>query len=200
MPKTVTHDKRLGLKSDIKSDLSTYFDLMRPLQLGGKLPCFLIQLPPSCDCNLKTLESFFGLLDPLFRHAIEIRNPSWLKQETWDLLKKFDVAYTVVDEQLLPPDLHLTTGFAYFRWHGWGEKIWFDYRYSNEDVDPWVSKFQQASKSIRKVIGFLNNYYHGYAPENCLYMLQQLALLTKPQKKAKDKTKIKQTQLGSFFS
>jgi len=100
----------------------------------------------------------------------------------------------------LPPDLHLTTGFAYFRWHGWGEKIWFDYRYSNEDVDPWVSKVQQASKSIRKVIGFLNNYYHGYAPENCLYMLQQLALLTKPQKKAKDKTKIKQTQLGSFFS
>ena len=92
MPKTVTHDKRLCLKSDIKSDLSTYFDLMRPLQLGGKLPCFLIQLPPSCDCNLKTLESFFGLLDPLFRYAIEFRNPSWLKQETWDLLKKFDVA------------------------------------------------------------------------------------------------------------
>lgn len=31
MPKTVTHDKRLGLKSDIRSDLKTYFDLMRPL-------------------------------------------------------------------------------------------------------------------------------------------------------------------------
>jgi len=64
MPKLVTHDKRLGLKSDIKADLNTYFDLMRPLQLGGKLACFLIQLPPSCDCNLENLESFFELLDP----------------------------------------------------------------------------------------------------------------------------------------
>jgi uncharacterized protein YecE (DUF72 family) len=199
MPKTVTHDKRLGLKSDIKSDLNAYFDLMRPLQLGGKLACFLIQLPPSCECNLANLETFFGLVDPTFRYAIEFRNPSWLKPETWDLLKKFDVAYTIVDEPLLPPEMHLTTDFAYFRWHGKGKKIWFDYRYSNEELDPWVPKVQEASKSVKKVVGFFNNHYHGYAPENCLYMLQQLGLLTEPQKKAKDKSKIKQAQLGSFF-
>ena len=49
MPKLITHDKRLGLKGDIKTDLNNYFDLMRPLQLGGKLGCFLIQLPPKCE-------------------------------------------------------------------------------------------------------------------------------------------------------
>ena len=32
MPKLITHDKRLGLKSNVKADLATYFDLMRPLQ------------------------------------------------------------------------------------------------------------------------------------------------------------------------
>ncbi len=200
MPKTVTHDKRLGLKSDIKSDLNTYFDLMRPLQLGGKLACFLIQLPPSCYCNLDNLETFFGLLDPMFRYALEFRNESWKKDETWDLLKKFDVAYTVVDEPLLGPEVHLTTDFVYFRWHGRGEKIWFDYRYSNEELDIWVPKVQEASKKVKKVLGFFNNHYHGYAPENCLYLLQQLGLLTEPQKKAKDKTRAKQAQLGSFFS
>jgi uncharacterized protein YecE (DUF72 family) len=199
MPKTVTHDKRLGLKSDIKADLDVYFDLMRPLQLGGKLACFLIQLPPSCNCNLENLESFFGLLDPTFRYAIEFRNTSWLKDKTWDLLKKFDVAYTIVDEPLLPPEMHLTTDFAYFRWHGRGENIWFDYQYSNEELDPWVPKVQEASKSAKKVIGFFNNHYHGYAPENCLYMLQQLGLLLEPQKKAKDKSKNKQADLSSFF-
>jgi len=89
MPKTVTHDKMLGLKSDIRSDLNTYFDLMRPLQLGGKLTCLLIQLPPSCGCNLENLEKFFDSLDPLFRYAIEFRNQSWIKEETWNLLKKF---------------------------------------------------------------------------------------------------------------
>ena len=42
MPKLITHDKLLGLKSDVKADLDVYFDLMRPLQLGGKLACFRI--------------------------------------------------------------------------------------------------------------------------------------------------------------
>jgi uncharacterized protein YecE (DUF72 family) len=199
LPKTVTHDKRLGLKGNVKADLETYFDLMRPLQVGGKLGCFLIQLPPSCDCNLGNLETFFGLLDPLFRYAVEFRNPSWLRNETWDLLKKYNVAYTIVDEPLLPPEVHLTADLAYFRWHGKGENIWFDYRYSNEEIDTWVPKIQQTSRSVNKVYGFFNNHYHGYAPENCLYLLEKLGLLTETQKKSKGKSKIEQTHLGSFF-
>lgn len=199
IPKLITHDKRLGLKGNIKADLATYFDLMRPLQLGGKLGCFLIQLPPKCDCNYGNLESFFGMLDPVFRYAIEFRNLSWLRDETWELLKKYDVAYTIVDEPLLPPEIHLTTDFAYFRWHGKGENIWFDYKYSTEELDMWVPKIQQTSKTVKKVIGFFNNHYHGYSPENCLYLLEKLGLLSGNQKKAKDKSNIKQANLGSFF-
>ena len=199
MPKLITHDKRLGLKSDVKADLEIYFDLMRPLQLGGKLGCFLIQLPPKCDCNLENLESFFGMLDPQFRYAIEFRNVSWLKNETWDLLKKYDVAYTIVDEPLLPPEVHLTANFAYFRWHGKGEKIWFDYRYSKEELDNWVPKVQETSNKVKKIYGFFNNHFHGYAPENCFYLIERLGLLSETQKKAKDKSRVKQAQLGSFF-
>jgi uncharacterized protein YecE (DUF72 family) len=200
MPKLITHDKRLGLKTDIKADLATYFDLMRPLHLGGKLSCFLIQLPPKCDCNYDNLESFFGMLDPLFRYSIEFRNLSWLRDETWELLKKYNVAYTIVDEPLLPPEIHLTTDFAYFRWHGKGENIWFDYNYSKEELDNWVPKIQQTSKTVKKVIGFFNNHYHGYSPENCLYMLEKLGLQSENQKKVKNKSNIKQAHLGSFFS
>ena len=199
MPKLITHDKRLGLKRDIKGDLESYFDLMRPLQLGGKLGCILVQLPPSCDCNLENLGSFFGMLDPTFRYAIEFRNISWIKDETWDLLKKYDVAYTVVDEPMLPPEVHLTADFSYFRWHGRGEKIWFDYRYSKEELDGWVHKVEETSKKVKKVYGFFNNHFHGYAPENCLYLLEQLGLLSDTQKKAKDKLRVKQAQLGAFF-
>lgn len=199
LPKTVTHDKRLGLKGDVKDDLNNYFDLMRPLQLGGKLGCFLIQLPPSCDCNLDNLKMFFELLDPSFRYAIEFRNISWLKEETWSLLKKYEVAYTIVDEPLMPPELHLTTNFAYFRWHGKGNNIWFDYKYSEKELDAWIPKVEKTSKSVKKIYGFFNNHYHGYAPENCLYLLEKLGLLTETQKKTKAKSKIKQASLGSFF-
>ncbi len=199
MPKLVTHDKRLGLKGDVKDDLETYFELMRPLQLGGKLGCFLIQLPPKCDCNMENLETFFGLLDPQFKYAIEFRNLSWIKDETWDLLKKYAIAYTIVDEPLLPPEVHLTADFAYFRWHGRGEKIWFDYRYSTKEIDNWVPKVKETSKSVKKIYGFFNNHFHGYAPENCLYLIEKLGQLSEQQKKAQINSKIKQAELDSFL-
>jgi uncharacterized protein YecE (DUF72 family) len=102
---------------------------MRPLQLGGKLACLLIQLPPKYVYNPQNLEAFFQMLDPMFRYAVEFRNLTWLMPatKTFELLKQYEVAFTIVDEPLLPPEVHLTTDFAYFRWHGRGDEIWFDY-------------------------------------------------------------------------
>ena len=199
LPKVITHDKKLGLKSDVKAELNAYLELMRPLQLGGKLACLLIQLPPKYDYNPRNLESFFELLDPLFRYAVEFRNLSWIKDETWSLLEKYNVAYVIVDEPLLPPEVHLTADFAYFRWHGRGERPWFDYRYSKAELEPWVPKVEESSKKVKKVVGYFNNHYHGYAPENCLYLIEKLGLLSEEQEQAKAKTTRKQSQLGSFF-
>ena len=196
LPKVITHDKKLGLKQDVKSDLDVFSDLMRPLQLGGKLACFLIQLPPKYDYNLENLEAFFKLLDPVFRYAVEFRNTSWLREDTWKLLKEYEVAYTVVDEPLLPPEVHLTTDFAYFRWHGKGEKIWFDYRYNSEELDKWVPKVMETSKNVKKVYGYFNNHFHGFAPENCLQFLGKLGLLSGEQIMAKSRTSVKQLKLG----
>jgi uncharacterized protein YecE (DUF72 family) len=66
------------------------------------------------------------------------------------------VAYTVVDEPLLPPEVHVTADFAYFRWHGKGEDIWFDYRYSQEELEPWVGKVQETTKEVKMVYGYFN--------------------------------------------
>jgi uncharacterized protein YecE (DUF72 family) len=199
LPKLITHDKKLGLKSDVKSDLDSFLELMRPLQLGGKLACLLIQLPPKYDFNLENLEAFFKLLDPVFKYAVEFRNLSWMRNETWDLLKDYDVAYTIVDEPLLPPEVHLTADLAYFRWHGRGERPWFDYRYSKEELEPWVPKVEEAAGKVKKVVGYFNNHFHGYAPENCLYLIERLGLLSEKQRRAKEKTAKKQSQLHSFF-
>jgi uncharacterized protein YecE (DUF72 family) len=201
LPKTITHDNMLGLRKEVKADLKVFLDLMRPLQLGGKLACLLIQLPPKYSYNPKNLEEFFQMLDPTFRYAIEFRNLTWLlpATETFALLKQYGVAYTIVDEPLLPPEVHLTADFAYFRWHGRGENIWFDYLYSEEELQPWVPKVKETANKVKKVYGYFNNHYHGYAPENCLHLLEKLGLLSESQKKAKEKSKIRQSQLGSFF-
>ncbi len=201
LPKTITHDKALGLKKDVKADLREFLDLMMPLQQGGKLACLLIQLPPKYTYNPGNLEEFFQALDPRFRYAVDFRNLTWLLPETrtFELLKQYGVAYTNVDEPLLPPEVHLTTDFSYFRWHGRGENIWFDYLYSEEELQPWLPKIKEAANSVKKVYGYFNNHYHGYAPENCLQILEKLGLLSEDQKKMKNRTKVKQAQLGAFF-
>jgi uncharacterized protein YecE (DUF72 family) len=199
IPKVITHDKRLGLKGDVKADLETFFDVMRPLQLGGKLACFLVQLPPKYDFNPVNLEAFFKLLDPMFRYAVEFRNLSWIRDETWALLGQYEVAYVNVDEPLLPPELHLTADFSYFRWHGRGEKPWFDYKYSKQELDNWVPKVEEATGKVKKIYGYFNNHFHGYAPENCLYLMERLNLLTEEQKRAQAKTLAQQSKLSAFF-
>jgi len=202
LPKIITHDNMLGLKKNVKADLEVFLDLMRPLQLGGKLVCLLIQLPPKYSYNPGNLEDFFKLLDPMFRYAVEFRNTTWLLPETvtFNLLRQFGVAYTIVDEPLLSPEVHVTADFAYFRWHGRGKDIWFDYRYTDEELNVWVPKVLETSNNVKKIYGYFNNHYHGYAPENCLQLLEKLGLMSEKQKKAKAKTVVKQSQLGSFFN
>jgi uncharacterized protein YecE (DUF72 family) len=135
----------------------------------------------------------------MFRYAVEFRHLSWMRDATWDLLKKHKVAYVNVDEPLLPPELHLTADFSYFRWHGRGEKPWFDYRYSEQELEEWVPKVEEVSGKVKKVFGYFNNHFHGYAPENCLHLLERLNLLTEQQRKAKVKFSEKQIGLDHFF-
>jgi uncharacterized protein YecE (DUF72 family) len=197
MPKSITHEKKLGLKGNFRQDLETFLEVMRPLQLGGKLACILIQLPPKYDFNPSNLELFLKDLDPVFKYAVEFRNLSWMQEETWKLLRDNDAVYVNVDEPLLPPDVHLTGDFAYFRWHGRGKKPWFDYRYDQEELDAWVPKIQTAASKVKKIFGYFNNHFHGYAPENCLYLIEKLGLLSEEQKRAKNAVS-KQSKLGDF--
>ena len=199
LPKVITHEKVLGLKGDVRSDLESFLELMEPLQLNGKLGCLLIQLPPSYEYNPESLESFLRILQPQFRFAIEFRHLSWMREETWRLLQKHNVAYTNVDEPLLPPEVHLTTDFAYFRWHGKGEKPWFNYRYKKEELEPWIPKVKEASKQVKRVHGYFNNHFHGYAPENCLNLIERLQNLTPPQTEIKARMSKRQVGMTSFF-
>lgn len=205
LPKVITHNKKLDLDLGVESDLQSFCDLIRPLSLNGKLGCLLIQLPPKYSFDLDHLEGFFEILPKEFRFAVEFRNLSWINNETWPLLEKYHVAYCNVDEPLLPPEVHVTTDFAYFRWHGHGESPWFDYRYSPDELEPWVPKLKEASSKVKKVFGYFNNHYHGYAVENCLQVLEMLGVLSSEQEVAKKKVyehfnpKTKKSSLDQFF-
>jgi len=162
---------------------------MEPLRKANKLGPLLIQLPPSFSFykNYSDLTEFLKVLPNEFSFAVEFRHLSWIQEETWKLLKKYNVAYTIVDEPLLPSDVHITANFAYFRWHVRGKRTWYNYRYQREELEPWVIKVLEVTNKVNKVYGFFNNHFHGYAIENCVEILEMLGEANKEQKKIKER-------------
>jgi uncharacterized protein YecE (DUF72 family) len=180
----ITHEKRLDMSKGIGDDLNRFMELMRPLQDSGKLACILIQLPPGMKFMKDRVEAFLKILPSEIRFALEYRNDTWLTDEAHELISDYNVAAVVVDEPLLPPEVRVTSDIAYVRWHGRGEKMWYNYRYKREELAEWIPKIKEMAQGA-DVYGFFNNHYHGYAPENCLDVLDMLGVATPEQKEAK---------------
>jgi uncharacterized protein YecE (DUF72 family) len=176
VPQTVTHDRLLDVGKGADADLKAFCELMRPLLDQGKLGPLLLQLPPRLRFEEPSIHRFLDTLPGNFAFALEPRNRSWMSLEAFDLLRATGVAYAIVDEPLLPPDLHVTASLAYVRWHGHGQEPWYNYRYPEEQLREWVPRVQQVASQVETVYGFFNNHFHGYAPENCLQILQMLGV------------------------
>ncbi len=189
LPRLITHEKKLNSDLKVKNDLLRFLELMEPLKAAQKLGAILIQLPPKFvfETHHENLVSFLELLPEDFEFAIEFRDHSWLKNETWNLLKENNVAYTIVDEPLLPPEIQVTADFAYIRWHGRGVRPWYNYHYSTEELEEWVPRVKGISAKVDKVYGYFNNHYHGYAAENCVEILEMLNAAKPKQMTIKEK-------------
>ncbi len=206
LPQLITHEKKLDLNQGVKEDLERFIEIMEPLWLGGKLGCILIQLPPRFNFQPEILDSFFKVLPTQVRFAVEFREHSWMREDTWTLLERNKVAYTIVDEPLLGPEIHVTSDIAYFRWHGRGARPWYDYRYKSDELEPWIPKLRDTTRKVNKVFGYFNNHFHGYAVENCLQVLEMLGVKTPQQEAAKnkvqrylnDRDKTKEVKLETF--
>jgi uncharacterized protein YecE (DUF72 family) len=185
LPKLITHEKGLELDKGVKEDLFRFLHLMKPLMDDGKLGPLLVQLPPSFAYKggLTKLEEFLRVLPPEVSFAVEFRNKSWLhKADALELLRARNVAVTTVDEPLLPPDVTTTADFAFVRWHGRGERPWYNYRYRQEELQEWTKKVEAIATKTKKVYGYFNNHFHGYAVENSLKMMELLGSANQEQR------------------
>jgi uncharacterized protein YecE (DUF72 family) len=189
LPRLITHEKHLDPALKVENDLLRFLELLNPLKASNKLGCLLIQLPPSFvyERDLENLEAFLGMLPNGYEFAAEFRDHSWMRNHTWEVLKRHNVAYCIVDEPLLPPEVHLTADFAYFRWHGRGTRPWYDYRYSEEELEEWVPRVEKTRNKVDKIYGYFNNHYHGYAVENCIEILEMLNAAKPEQSRIKER-------------
>jgi hypothetical protein len=133
------------------------------------------------------LENYLEILPGEYLWAVEFRHPSWLNDETYSLLKRHNVAYTIVDEPLLPPEVHVTADFSYIRWHGHGTNPWYNYEYSKNELEEWVPKVEETKTHSRKIYGYFNNHYSANAVKNAVELLTMLEMETPQQSAALEK-------------
>lgn len=189
LPQLLTHEKKLDPEKGVETDLVRFLGLLKPLIAAGKLGPVLIQLPPSFSFqpDFGKLKSFLEMSPEDVKFAVEFRHPSWLREETWSLLRSRNVANVIVDEPLLPPDTVITADFAFIRWHGRGSRPWYNYRYSEKELDTWVPKVKDVTSRVKATFGYFNNHFRGFAVENSLKMMEKLGISTPRQDEIRER-------------
>jgi uncharacterized protein YecE (DUF72 family) len=194
LPQLITHKKRL---ENIEDDTAQFLDLIKPLSNAGKLGAVLVQLPPSfTKKSTKTLENFFQLLPSSFSYAVEFRDRSWEEKDTFTLLEHYKISSVITDSPL-ELATELTTDWTFVRYHGRGQKIWYDYKYSEQEISMLAKKLQEMQEKTSLVYGYFNNHYGGNAVENVLQLIQLTGNLASNQLELLNRFKMKK-DLDSF--
>jgi len=157
-------------------------EVVSPLKESGKFGGYLGQFPYSFK-NTESNRKFLATLreavldDPVF---IEFRHESWLSEPVYPYLSQHQLGYVCVDEPplkgLLPAQSITTTDTGYIRLHGRNTKTWwnskagdrYDYSYSNEELDEWITRVNTMKNRVAKLYIFFNNCHHGQAPQNAI--------------------------------
>jgi len=139
------------------------------VNLRGKLGVILWQLPPSLKYNKAKLERFLSELDPNRRNAIEFRDASWLKEETYKLLRKKNIAFVITSAPGTPDEIEQTADFAYIRFHG--TSGWYTHDYSARELDLWAERIKALKGDV---YAYFNNDASALAVKNCMQQKKML--------------------------
>ncbi|HEY1983897.1 MAG TPA: DUF72 domain-containing protein [Terracidiphilus sp.] len=158
----VTHMRRL---LNVETPLANFF-AQGLLSLKEKLGPILWQFPPNFKCDPPRLDAFFSMLprthkeaarlakrhderlegrswfrvqrDRPLRHAIEIRNETFVCEEFIALLRKHNIALVAADTVEWPLLMDVTADFVYCRLHG-SEQLYVS-GYEREAIDQWARR------------------------------------------------------------
>lgn len=166
----LTHIKRL---KDAGLGLRKYFSRIKPL--AGRTGPILWQLPPNFfqnDENARRLTRFLAKLPSRYHHAVEFRHPSWMTQQTFELLKKYKVANVWISSLRMPQDYTVTSNFVYLRFHGLKDGAYHDY--TADELAPWARQLALAARRGMPCYVYFNNDLNTRAPLNAKALMQML--------------------------
>lgn len=165
------------------------------LLLGAHTGPFLWQLPATYAYSRERAESFLQLLPrtsreaeglagwhdervrrgaalgaptPVaYRHAFEVRHPSWFCEEFYGLLREYDVGFVVADSAgRFPMADPVTAPFVYVRLHGSTEL--YVSGYTDEELRHWAGRVEQWAAAGLDVYVYFDNDAKVHAPHDAM--------------------------------
>src|SRR5690348_11123978 len=108
----ITHFQRLKNAGEATE---LFFRMIDPLRTSRRLGPVLFQLPPQLKCDAALLRDYLPLLPEGMRYAFEFRDPSWLVDEIYDLLRARNISLCVAESERLEVPEVITADFVYYR-------------------------------------------------------------------------------------
>jgi uncharacterized protein YecE (DUF72 family) len=151
-----THIKRL---KDAAGTIRLFVERARRLERS--LGPILVQLPPRWHVNPDRLAAFLEAAPKQHRWAIEFRDPSWLCDEIYALLREHRIALCVHDLIQRHPRVR-TTDWVYLRFHG----EHYSGSYSPQALSAAAGRIRAHLADGHDVYAFFNNDIGGHAVRN----------------------------------
>ena len=116
LPRAITHEARLRDADELLDRFA-----LETGELGAKLGCVLVQLPPRGVFDVDVAADFLARLRARFgcMLALEARHPTWFSDQSTALLREHAVTRVIADPPAGQPGPHVaTTRATYIRLHG----------------------------------------------------------------------------------
>ncbi len=158
---------------DAGSWLANHLDRIE--RLGPAAGPTLVQLPPRWKRNAARLDQFLSVAPSDRRWAVEVRDPSWLNDDIFDVLHRYGAALCIHD-LLADHPWELTTDWTYARFHG-PDAAHRPYqgRYGRNGLSPAAERMSSWLAEGVDVYAYFNNDDSGYAVEDARLLARRLA-------------------------
>jgi uncharacterized protein YecE (DUF72 family) len=122
-----------------------------------------VQLPPNWGVNVERLSTFLQAAPSKHRWTLEFRDPSWLCDEVYDVLREHHAALCIHD-LIDDHPRRLTAPWTYIRFHGTGKD--YSGSYSPQFLAAEAKRIRRYLEDGHDVYAYFNNDAEGHAVEN----------------------------------
>ena len=159
-----SHLKKL---KDPEATVSAFLERAR--RLGPMLGPVLVQLPPRWAVDTERLGAFLAACPRNQRWAFEFRDPSWLCEPVYDILREHNAALCIHD-LIVPHPYVITADWVYLRFHGTRDSG----NYPPEALAATAQRVRQHLADGLGVYAFFNNDVEGYAAANAAVLKEDV--------------------------